>query len=478
MMKPIAFEDFRPAPGRVIEWTISADTAAAAQAAPVDPTPLSYNQQLHLMSYLTLINAGQPGNPWIGVAFELPGAVDTDALGRAFTKFVQRHDSLRSGFRPTAAGIERYTVPAEATALETTPVRDFDDAGELFGYLTERLAAGTNPFNWPPYVFGVVSRESGSTVYVAMDHTTSDGYSLALVVNDVHELYRAECEGRAAALPETGSFNAHAALEIEKGETLTADDAAVGRWREFIQRCGGTGPRFALDLGVEDGQTYDQDVYNTMLLNAEDTEAFDQACRAAGGSLFPGLLAAMAIVGREMTGQEDFLSVTPLHTRFKPEWRSSMGWFITCAPLEFSTTDAKGFTDVLAAANSALRRTLSNSKFPASKIVSLLGDAFQPTRRDMFSMISYIDYRKMPGGDRHAELQPVTIGQTLQADDAHVWASRVAEGLHVAIRFPITDSSPAVVDEYIARIREVLGRVAVAGNYPLAPVAMVDALGG
>jgi hypothetical protein len=473
-MKPIAFEDFRPAPGRVIEWTVSPTTAAAARTAPVDSTPLSYNQQLHLMSYLALVNAGQPGNPWIGVAFELPGAVDLDALGRAFTTFVQRHDSLRSGFRPTATGIERYTVPTDAIALDTTPVRDFDDAGELFGYLTERLAAGTNPFDWPPYVFGVITRESGSTVYVAMDHTTSDGYSLALVVNDVHELYLAERDGRAPALPEVGSFNAHAALEIEKGEGLTADDAVVGRWREFIGRCGGTGPRFALDLGVEDGRTYDQDVYNTMLLNAEDAEAFDQACRAAGGGLFPGVLAAMAIVGREMTGRERFLSVTPLHTRFKPEWRSSMGWFITCAPLEFSTSEAKGFTDVLASANSALRRTLGNAKFPASKIVSLLGDAFRPSRRDMFSMVSYIDYRKMPGGQHHAALRPVTLGQTLQADDAHVWTSRVAEGLHVAIRYPVTGSSPAVIDEYVARIREVLGRVAVAGDYPIMG-AMVDA---
>jgi hypothetical protein len=466
-MKPIAFEDFRPAPGRVIEWTINATTAAAAQTAPVDPTPLSYNQQLHLMGHLALVGAGQPGNPWIGVVFELEGEVDLDALGRAFTGFVQRHDSLRSGFRTAATGVERYTLAAEAIALDATPVRDFDDPDELFGYLTERLAAGTDPFDWPPYVFGVIVREGGSTVYVAMDHSTSDGYSLALVVNDVYELYLAEREGRWPALPEVASFNAHAALEMVKGEAVPADHAVVAQWRQFIERCGGTGPRFALDLGVEDGRTYDQDVHNTMLLNAEETEAFDQACRAAGGSMFPGLLAAMAIVNRELTGKQDFLTVTPLHTRFTPEWAASMGWFITCAPLEFSTSEAQGFTDVLASAKSALRGTMRNAQFPAAKMVSLLGAAFQPTRRDMFSMVSYIDYRRMPGVQHHAALQPLTLGQTLQADDAHVWTSRLAEGLHVALRYPVTDTSPAVVGEYVDRIREVLGRVAVAGDYPI-----------
>jgi hypothetical protein len=466
-MKPIAFEAFRPAPGHVVEWTITPEMAAAAQAAPADASPLSYNQQLHLASYLALTSAGQPGNPWIGVVFDLPGEADLGALNRAITAFVQRHDSLRTGFRPTMTGIDRFTVPAEAVAFDTTPVGDFDCTEELFSYLTARLSAGTNPFELPPYVFGVISRESGSTVYAAMDHTCSDGYSLALVVNDIHELYLAEVEGRAAELPETGTFADHAALEIVKGESMTPDDAVVARWREFIGRCNGTGPRFALDLGVETGTTYDQDVMTVRVLDAEDTDAFDAVCRENGGSMFPGLLASMAIVSREMTGGEDFRTVTPLHTRFKPEWRHSMGWYITCAPLEFTTADADSFTDVLANAQTALRGTLGNAKFAASKVVSLLGDAFTPTRRDMFSMVSYIDYRKMPGAERHADSKPLTLGETLQADDAHVWASRLQDGLYLTIRYPVTPIAPELLAQYAGRIREMLGRVVVAGDYPV-----------
>jgi hypothetical protein len=470
-MKPIAFEAFRPAPGRVVEWTVSPETAAAAQTAPADGKPLSFNQQLHLAGYLALTTAGQPGNPWIGVVFELPGAVDLGALGRAFTSFVQRHDSLRTGFRPTATGIDRFTIPAEAVELQTTPVGDFDCEVELFAYLTERLSKGTNPFDWPPYVFGVITRESGSTVYAAMDHTVSDGYSLALVVNDVHELYLAQLEGRPAELPEVGTFADHAALEITKAADVTADHPVVGRWREFVAKCDGTGPRFALDLGVETGRTYDQEVLTVRVLDADDTEVFDKVCRENGGGIFPGLLASMAIVAREMTGAEEFRTVTPLHTRFKPEWRHSMGWYITCAPLDFTTAAAESFTDVLANAHTSLRGTLGNAKFAASQVVSLLGDDFRPTRRDMFSMVSFIDYRKMPGAQRHADSKPLTLGETLQADDAHVWGSRLDDGLYLTIRYPVTTTAPALLDDYTGRISDVLGRVVVAGDYPVQRVA-------
>ncbi|HEY0487419.1 MAG TPA: condensation domain-containing protein [Mycobacteriales bacterium] len=466
-MKPIAFEDFQPAPGRLVQWTISGETSAAATAAPVDPAPLSYNQQLHLASYLALTTAGQPGNPWIGVAFELPGEVDTDALGRAFTAFVRRHDTLRCGFRATGTGIGRVTLPAEAVSLAAGEPRDFDTTEALFAHLNSLFAGGTNPFGFGPYVLGVIARESGSTVVMAMDHTVSDGYSLALAVNDVHELYLAEVEGRPADLPETGDFTEQAALEIAHAESLTLEHKGVQQWREFIRRCGGTGPRFALDLGIEDGRMYDQDVHNTMLLTDAEADAFDAVCRANGSSLFPGLLAAMAIVLREMTGTEDFRTVTPLHTRSKPKWRNAMGWFITCAPLEFTTTGACGFTGVLANAGSALRATLPNAKYPASKVVALLGDEFRPTRRDMFSMVSYIDYRKMAGAARQAESKPVTLGQTLQADDSHVWASRVADGVHIAIRYPVTPQGPALIDQYTDRIRGVLRRVAMTGEYPI-----------
>jgi mycolipenoyl-CoA---2-(long-chain-fatty acyl)-trehalose mycolipenoyltransferase / long-chain-acyl-CoA---trehalose acyltransferase len=175
-----------------------------------------------------------------------------------------------------------------------------------------------------------------------------------------------------------------------------------------------------------------------------------------------------------MTGTEDFRSVTPLHTRSKPKWRHSMGWYITCAPVEFTTTGAASFTDVIANAHASIRGTLGNSKYPASKMIQMLGDDFTPTRRDMFSMVSYIDYRRMAGAERHAQSKPVTLGQTLQADDSHVWASRVHDGLHVAIRYPVTPIAPELVQRYTDRIREVLGRVAVAGDYPILTGAAVE----
>jgi hypothetical protein len=181
----------------------------------------------------------------------------------------------------------------------------------------------------------------------------------------------------------------------------------------------GTAPTFPLDLGVEAGQAWPQRVYNRCLLRPEEADAFAAVCKDAGGSAFAGLLACMALAVRAMTGKQEFHTVTPLHTRSRPRWRPAMEWFITCAPLSFSIEGAQSFTEALERAQLSVQDAVRLARYPALRVIELLGEEFRITRRDLFSMVSFTDYRKLPGADRHAESTPVTIGRVTEADDSH-----------------------------------------------------------
>jgi hypothetical protein len=468
-MQPISFHDFHPAPGCVVEWTVGPDTADVAQLAPADPVPASYNQQLHLRSAAAAALAGLPGNPWIGATFEVDGAADLDALDSTFTAWLRRHEALRSGFRASAVGTERFTLAADEIALQRTPARVFASPAALHAHLGDRFVAGTDPFAWPPLVLGVISRPGGSTVFVAMDHILGDGYSLALAVWELQSTYAAVVQHQEPVLPETGSYLEFCLEERDQGEALDPDAPAVALWREFVRSCGGTTPTFPLDLGVQPGQTWPQSLFNRRLVSAHEAEEFEAVCAEAGASFFAGLLAAMGLAVREITGQEDFRTITPVHTRYKRRWRSAMGWFVTCAPLEISMAGASTFAEVLPRAQATVRNALRLSHYPAGRVIELLGEDFRVTRRDLFSMVSYTDYRTMPGADRYADYNPVTMGEVSVADDTHVWASRMHDGLHVGIRHPDTPIAAEILDEYAATIEAVLGRVGVAGDYPMAP---------
>jgi hypothetical protein len=469
-VQTMSFHDFHPAPGRVVEWSVSQGTADRARTAPVDPVPTSYNQQMHLESTQVAALMGLPGNPWIGTTFDLAGPADLDALEAAFTTWLHRHEGLRSGFRTGADGIERFTLSIEEVALERRPAEDIDCPHALHAHLDQRFITGTDPFAWPPLVLGVISRPDRSTVFVAMDHVCGDGYSLALAVWELQAAYEAAREGSDPGLPETGSYLEHCVAERERGQAMAEDDPEVAHWRDFVRACGGTTPSFPLYLGVAPGETWPQKLRGEMVASADVAEAFGAACRRAGGSFFAGLLSAMAIAVREIGGQQEFRTVTPLHTRHEERWRTAMGWFITCAPLEFSLAEADSFTDVLPRAHASMRGAIGLSRCPAARVIELLGSDFTITRRDLFSMVSYTDYRQLPGAERYAEWNPLTIGEVNVADDTHVWASRNHEGLHLGIRHPDTPIAGEVLDEYTATISAVLARVAGNGDYPLAPL--------
>jgi len=476
-MRPISFDAFHPEPGTLVEWAVTPATAAAALAAPTDPVPPSYNQQLHLQADRVAARAGLPGNPWIGASFELDGRLDLAALERAFTIWVRRHGALRSGFREGPAGVERFTVPAELVTLEQQPARPFDCPAALRAHLADRFATGTDPFAWPFLVLGVIDRPSRSTVFLALDHVAGDGFSLALAVWELQTSYEAAVRGVEPSLPETGSFLDSCLAELARGQAIGSDDPAVAHWRGFIRDCGGTAPTFPLDLGVAPGQAWPQHVYDTLLLEPAAAADFEAACRELGGGIFAGLFAALGLTVRELTGQQDFRTITPLHTRHEESWLTAMGWFITCAPVAFSLAGADGFAEVLPRAQAAVRTALGMSKYPAVRMIELLGDDFQVTRRDLFSMVSYTDYRRLPGAERHRQSQPVTIGQVTEADDSHVWISRQHDGLHIAIRHPDTPVARDVLDRYTAGIRAVLAGV-TAGHGPALATAGAAASGG
>jgi hypothetical protein len=469
-METISFNDFHPAPGRVVEWAVGSHTADLALSAPPDPVPPSYNQQLHLGSTRAAALAGLPSNPWIGATFDIHGPADLDALENMFTTWLRRHDALRSGFRDGAAGIERFTLSPEEVDLERATDRDFECPEEMHAYLDKRFVTGTDPFAWPPLVLGVIRRPARSTVFVAMDHVCGDGYSLALAVSELRSIYEAVSQDQEPVLPDTGSFLEHAAEERAHGQALDPDDPAVGHWRNFVRACGGTTPSFPLQLGVAPGQTWPQSFYNGVLLSADEAARFEVACQQAGSTFFAGLLAAMGIAVREITGQEDFRTITPVHTRYKHRWRAAMGWFITCAPLEFSLAGASSFAEVLPRAHVTVRDALRLSHYPAARVIELLGDDFRVTRRDLFSMVSYTDYRTMHDVDGHTDWNPLTIGEVSVADDSHVWVSRTHDGLRIGIRHPDTPTANEMLDEYTATIQAVMSRVADAGDYPLAPL--------
>ncbi|GHE11798.1 condensation domain-containing protein [Streptomyces alanosinicus] len=451
-------------PGRLVEWTLSPATVAAATALPEDSRPPAYIQESHIRTAKCVREDGLFVPTWLGTGFDLPGPVDLDVLQGALRAWTVRHETLRSGFRwagPSGDELRRFTLDAADVTLHREEVGDFPDAQELVGHLQDRFDTVADALRWPNLIYTAVVRDDGASVYMAFDHSNVDAYSLTRIASDVHELYTAGLAGiEPDSLDPPASYVDFCEIERADADAIDGRHSVVERWREFIRRGDGRLPGFPVDLGLEpDGPLPRQKMLCEPLADADEAAAFEAYCRPYGGSLV-GLLAATGLIVHELGGHSVYRTVVPFHTRVKSRWNDSVGWYVGGAPIEVPLGRATGFPDALRAVRGELQANRPLARMPLARVLRLLGADFRPTSPDLYSIVSYLDARSVPGAERWAEQRAHALLRVSYGDQVCVWVNRLHEGLWLASRYPDTDVAAKNLRLYAERLRDHISSVA------------------
>lgn len=448
------------APGRLTVWRVT--TTGTDWTA--DPRPASHVQEAHLTYALESAGEGPLAPSWLGIAFDLPPSLDPDAFATALREWTDRHESLRSRLLTAEDGrLRRETLPPGATTVVSTQYGDFADGGRLARCTEELFDAEAGPLGWPGYVGATVARPDATTVLFAADHSLMDGYSVLLVAHEIHTLYDAALrapETEDAPLPPTASYLDFAAEERAIGDALPADHEVISTWRRFLTETGGRLPEFPVPVNDVSDTPGNQPGGYTTLLDAPATHAFTKVCRAAKGDAFAGILACLAKVGHEITGEPFFRTMAPFHTR-TATYRSALGWYVGMAPISFTMSDPGSFEDTVRTATAGLEGMKELARLPFSRAMELLGESL----RDPF-MISYMDLRLTPGARSWNDWRTVTLrGQSADPDEVCLWIMRTHDGLSISYRHPATGPAGIAVPRYVARIRQQLTAVATTGRW-------------
>ncbi|MGX5213438.1 condensation domain-containing protein [Streptomyces violaceus] len=450
-------------PGRLVEWTLSPATVATAKALPEDSRPPAYIQESHLRTARSVREDGLFVPTWLGAAFDIPGRADLDALGEALRGWTLRHETLRSGFRWAGGpgdSIRRFTLDASSVSLHREEVGDFTDPAALAQHLQDRFDTTADALRWPNLIYTAVVRDDCTSVYMAFDHSNVDAYSIHRVPAEIHELYEAaRAGGEVAAAPEpepVGSYVDFCEAERADADRIDADHDIVARWREFIQRCDGRLPSFPVDLGLDpEGGLPTQKFMREMLVDADAAAAFEAYCRPYGGSLV-GVLAASALIVHEIGGEPVYRTVVPFHTRVKSQWSQSVGWYVGGAPIEIPMSEAPDFPSALRTVRAALQANRRLARIPLARVLHLLGADFRPTSPDLYSIVSFVDTRAIPGSADWTDQNAYGLLRVSYGDQVCAWITRLHEGLWFASRYPDTDIAHKNLRLYAERLRDII----------------------
>jgi len=447
-------------PGHLVEWTLHPTTVEAAASLPEDSRPPAYVQESHVRTARSVREDGLFVPTWLGTAFDIPGQVDLDVLQGALRAWTLRHETLRSGFRWIGDEMRRFTLDADAVVLHREDVGDFSDAATLTRYLQDRFDMAADALTWPNFIYTAVVREDTTSVYMAFDHSNVDAYSIYRIPSEIHELYEAALNGRAVDAAAVASYIDFCATERTNADQLDDTHAIVARWREFIAQCDGKLPNLPVDLGLDpEGPLPTQKLMREMLVDDADAAAFEAYCRPYGGSLV-GILAATALIVREIGGQQVYRTVVPFHTRLKSQWLDSVGWYVGGAPIEIPMAQAPDFDSALEMVRAELRRNKPLSRMPIARVLRLLGSDFRPTSPDLYSIVSFVDTRGFPGSDRWQDMKAHGLVRVSYGDQVCAWVARFHDGLQFASRYPDTDVAYKNMRLYVEGLQKLIVSVA------------------
>lgn len=366
---------------KVVSQAQRNDADPATDIIPVsrqEPLPLSYAQQrLWFMEQLE----GPSGAYNIPVAIKLRGALNRQALQAAMDLLLQRHESLRTGFRMQGDTPRQVIVDglkANIAFHDLSTLNDLDEAQRQSRAQQLIDEEAERPFDLtaPPMLRVALQRlqEDVHILQFTLHHITADAWSLGVLIREFAQCYEAFAEGAEpslAALPIQYADYAHWQRSEPQQQRLVRE---LDYWRQQLQ---GVPPVF--DLPHDNPRPAQADYQGAAIshtLPASQVKALQAYGQGHNATLFMVLLNAFNSLLQRATGKHDFIVGTDIANREHPDLEDLIGFFVNVLPLRAQLSDGESFDDRLARLHDTTLGAYQHQQVPFDKLVEML----QPPR--------------------------------------------------------------------------------------------------
>ncbi|MET1077653.1 MAG: amino acid adenylation domain-containing protein [Pseudomonas sp.] len=370
-------------------------TDAITPRAPGALLPLSFSQR-----QLWFLDQLEPGNPFYNIptALWLDGPLDVDALTWALNALRERHEILRTTFA-TVDGEPRQVVhPSLQTALPLTDLSALPAAERERQAQAAAQADAARPFDLArgPLIRSVLLRlgESRHLWLLNLHHIVADGWSMAILLQELASLYGAFLEGRPSPLP---------ALPIQYGDYAcwqqqrlqgSALQAPLAYWREYLRDA----PAL-LDLPTDRPRPPVQGYRGATWVTGVDAASLGELrglARQTQGTLYNLLLAALAVLLGRYSGQRDVCIGSPFANRTRQELEGLIGHFVNTQVIRTRLDPQQSFAELLREVRGQVLQLHAYQEVPFDRVVEAVNPPRQTSHSPLFQVMLVL--QNTPGG--------------------------------------------------------------------------------
>jgi amino acid adenylation domain-containing protein len=349
------------------------------------PIPLSFTQER-----VWFLNQLSPGNYAYNFQFTVRfrGPLRPAVLETALSEIVRRHEVLRTTFPAVGGGpVQVIHEPWRAVVpvIDLRSVSPVEREAEALRIVQADIRRAFDLERLPLLRWLLLRLGEDDHLLLHVEHHfVHDGWSLAVFLREMKELYTAIHEGRPARLPEPVQYADFAVWQRRwlRGEVLARQ---LGWWKE---RLAGSPPVLELPTDRPRSKTHS---FLGGALRADLPRELYAGVRAAGRregvTLFMTSLAAFYALLYRYTGQEDILLGSGIANRRLRELEDMIGMVVNTVVLRTAVEGGLTFRELAGRARRTMLEAQAHQDLPFEKLVEELRPDRELSRNPLFQVL-------------------------------------------------------------------------------------------
>ncbi|MGH7284794.1 MAG: amino acid adenylation domain-containing protein, partial [Polyangiaceae bacterium] len=404
------------------------------------------------------------------LGFRARGPLNHAALVAALADLVSRHEALRTRY------VERNGVPEHVIDSPTPiPIAMIDVASEV-DLADALLHESARPFDLAagPLLRVALFRvtEVDHFLLFTMHHIISDGWSNDVLARELWTLYRARCDGEAAALPEPAIQYADYAGWERAALSGHALERQIAYWRNALEGLP------LLELPTDVPRSADRDARGSTYsieLDAALVERLEQLGRREGATLFMILLAAFEVLLTRSSGQRDFGVGIPVAHRTRVELEDTVGFFVNTLVIRADVGGDPSVRELVGRVREAVLGAQANEDVPFERLVEELAPGRGRARVPLFDVMFSLDVASpdpsVPG--MRVERYEVEISET-KLDLALACTKRGDGTVRCIFEYATASFRRETIERFARRYWTIASALPASADERVAEIAVID----
>lgn len=406
--------------------------------------------------------------------FRLGGAIDLDAVEKAFRAIVNRHEILRTVIKEQNGAGMQVIRPADEWRMEYMSKEDLASNKYNINELIEQKVVQPFDLSNDTMLRVTIVQEAAQEyrLLIVLHHIAFDGWSISVMVRELAEAYAAFKENREAILKPLPIQYADYAIWQRShlsGDTLASK---LDYWKKQLH---GITP---LELHADHARPAGQSIRGGAVyksVSKEIQDALNAMSKKEGVTLFMVLLSAFKVLLYRYTGQHDICVGTPVAGRQQHEIEGLIGFFVNTLALRNEVNAHQNFKSLLQQVRQTTLQAYEHQDVPFEKVVETLGLERDMSSTPVFQVTFALE--NMPDADPldlgGASLVPEGSEHVSAQFDLSLDVGETSDGLRLAMTYCSDIFEEATIVRMLDHYHELLQAIVADHSVPVGRLPML-----